>query len=114
MSGDATVHWLTANDRDFRGHAGSGDETRVVFDGAARTKDLADRFAAGRLESLRRGHAVVSFTVLGRPQLELGDAVQVSGLPAGESALGGYVRRIRHRFGETVGFVTDVAMQVTP
>jgi hypothetical protein len=85
-----------------------------VSDGAARTKDLADRFAAGLLATAQRGASHVDITVLGRPEIELGDHVQVSDLPDSSSALSGYVRSVRHRFGEDAGFVTDLRIALEP
>jgi hypothetical protein len=112
MQGDSTVHWLTTNDTDFLGSAGDGDAEVLVSDGAARTKDLADRFAAGLLATAARRASHVDITVLGRPEIELGDQVQVSDLPDHSSALTGYVRSVRHRFGEDAGFVTDLRIAV--
>jgi hypothetical protein len=112
MQGDGTVHWLTTNDTDFLGSAGSGDGELLVSDGAARTKDLADRFAAGLLATATRRASHVDITVLGRPEIELGDQVQVSDLPDRSGALSGYVRSVRHRFGDQAGFVTDLRIAV--
>src|SRR5262245_16173877 len=115
MQGDGTVHWLTTNDTDFLGSAGSPGSSNaelLVSDGAARTKDLADRFAAGLLATATRRASHVDITVLGRPEIELGDQVQVSDLPDSSSALSGYVRSVRHRFGDGAGFVTDLRIAV--
>jgi len=56
--GGQTSHWLTVNDADYRGTAGDGDPRLTLLDPAARTKDLADRFAAGWLAVARRARAV--------------------------------------------------------
>jgi hypothetical protein len=114
MQGDATVHWLTTNDTDFRGRAGSGSRRLTVHDGAARTKDLADRFAAGLLARASRGVSQAAITVLGRASIELGDHVEAADIP-GRPRVSGYVRGLRHRFGGHVGFLTDlvVAMEAS-
>jgi|GEM_PF-1325257 len=106
--GDAANYLLTANDRDFRGSAGKGEPVRVVIDPAARTKELADRFAAGYLLTARRAAGEMFATVTGRASVELGDAVSLSGAPDESVNGGGYVRAVRHRFGEREGFVTEV------
>lgn len=112
--GDTTAHWLTINDADYRGSAGTDDPSLLLLDPAARTKDLADRFAAGRLAVARRTAHQVAFTVLGRPQVELGDTLSVGDVPEALHNGEGYVRAIRHRFGSDVGFVTEfrIAMGV--
>lgn len=106
--GDATAHWLSINDADYRGSAGSGAPRRLVLDPAARTKDLADRFAAGHLAVATRRADNVWVTVLGRPGVELGDSITVSDVPDGVLNGAGYVRAIRHRLGEVLGFLSDL------
>jgi hypothetical protein len=109
MQGDATVHWLTTNDTDFRGRAGSGSRLLTVHDGAARTKDLADRFAAGVLARASRGLSQAAITVLGRAAVDLGDHVEAADIPS-RPRVSGYVRGVRHRFGGRAGFLTDLVV----
>jgi hypothetical protein len=106
--GDRTAHWLTVNDAAYRGAAGADAPQRVLLDPAARTKDLADRFAAGRLAVARRTAHQVSITVLGDSQVDLGQTISVQGAPDVLTNGSGYVRAIRHRFGVLTGFVTDL------
>jgi hypothetical protein len=104
--GATTAHWLTTDDSSYRGSAGDGAPKLLVLDPAARTKDLADQFARGRLAVAgRRAHQVV-VTVLGRSQVDLGDTIDVSGLADDLINASGYVRAIRHRFDADRGFVT--------
>jgi hypothetical protein len=112
--GDATEHWLTTNDADYRGSAGDGEPALLVRDPVARTKDLADRFAAGRLAVAARTAREVSITVLGRPQVDLGDTIAVADVPDETVNGDGYVRAIRHRFGDETGFVTEMRISVEP
>lgn len=105
--GESTAHWLTVNDSDYRGSAGSGDPAGLLIDGAARSKDLANRFAAGRLFTAQRSAHQVSFTVLGNPGVELGDDLSVSEVPDSIVNGQGYVRAIRHQFSDRTGFVTE-------
>ena len=106
--GDTTAHWLTAESDSFRGSDGDGDPKRLVLDPLARTKDLADRFAAGYRATLTRASRQLFVTTLGRPSLELGDNVSVNGIPDGSANAGGYVQAIRHRFDDAFGFLTDL------
>jgi hypothetical protein len=73
--GDSTAHWLSVNDTDFRGQAGSGDRPLLLLDAVARTKDLADRFAAGRLAVVQRVAHQVQIRVLGRAAVDLGHSL---------------------------------------
>jgi len=111
--GDSTAHWLTANDSDYQGEAGSGNATLLILDGAARTKDIADRFAAGQLATAARSAHQVTIRVLGRPQVDLGDTIQV-GSAAEELINGsGYIRALHHHFDAVHGFVTDIRMALS-
>jgi hypothetical protein len=112
--GETTEHWLTTNDTDYRGSAGDGEPALLVRDPVARTKDLADRFAAGRLAVAARTAREVSITVLGRPKVDLGDNATVAGVPEETISGGGYVRAIRHHFGDEAGFVTEMRISVEP
>jgi hypothetical protein len=112
--GDATEHWLTTDDADYRGTAGDASPALLVRDPVARTKDLADRFAAGRLAVAARAAREVSVTVLGRPQVDLGHTVAVADVPDETVNGGGYVRAIRHRFGDEAGFVTEMRVSLEP
>ena len=110
--GDTTAHWLTVNDADFRGSAGNGSRRTLFVDPAARYKDLADRFAAGRLAVAAREAWQIHLRVLGRGGIDLGDTVSASGVPDPFVNGSGYVRAIRHRFDAGSGFVTDLRLSL--
>jgi len=107
--GDGTVAWLTTDPADFRGQSGDAGGPLVV-DAVARTKDLADLFAAGILAVGARAANTIRVTALGRPQIDLGDAVDVSGHPDALAAGSGYVRALCHRFDGARGFVTELTV----
>jgi hypothetical protein len=106
--GDTTAHWLTTQDTDYQGSAGDGSPSQLILDPVARTKDLADRFAAGQLAVINRRVHQIQITVLGRPQVDLGDMISTSQAPDDLLNGNGYIRAIRHRFSEQAGFVTDL------
>lgn len=108
--GDSTAHWLTTETDGLRGAKGSGAPQRLLLDSAARTKDLADRFAAGQRNTLTRDARRLRLTTLGRPNLELGDNISVSDIPDAMANGSGYVQAIRHRFGAEMGFLTDLRL----
>jgi hypothetical protein len=56
----------------------------------------------------------VAITVLGRPQVDLGDSVTTGDVPDEEVNGSGYVRAMRHRFEEREGFVTDMRISLEP
>ncbi|ASC72329.1 hypothetical protein XM38_032860 [Halomicronema hongdechloris C2206] len=114
--GDTTAHWLTTNTTDHRGEAGTGASSLLLLDPVARTQDLANRIAAGRWAIATRRLHEISFTVLGRPQVELGDTLTIRGNADDLLNQGGYVRALRHRVSKTLGFVTDlrIAVEVAP
>ncbi|WP_157270351.1 hypothetical protein [Azohydromonas aeria] len=107
--GEDKSFWLTATDRDYEDSAGSGDEL-LITDSAARTKDMAGRFAAGYAAAFARRGAAVRLTALGLPALELGGTLSASGAPEGGLNAGGTIVALRHRFGAREGFVTDVTI----
>jgi hypothetical protein len=109
--GEDTSFWLTARDTDFQDYAGDGDELLVV-DPAARTKDMAGRFAAGYLAGLRRTRRELRVTVAGNAALELGDPLSTVDAPDALLNASGFVSGIRHRFGAGVGFLSDVVLVV--
>lgn len=109
--GSATAHWLTTGDEELRGEAGEGEPVLTVVDAAARTKDLADRFAAGHLARAGRNARQLRVTVGGRPGLELGDAVSVSDRRGTPLSGRGYVRALRHELGGATGFVTRLRVR---
>jgi hypothetical protein len=111
--GEDKSFWLTATDSDFEGSSGSGDEW-VITDSAARTKDMAARFAAGYAAGFARRSASIRLSVLGMPALELGDAMGASGCPAAGLNASGTITALRHRFGEREGFVTELTLATEP
>ena len=111
--GEDKSFWLTAKDTDYQDSAGSGDEW-LITDGAARTKDMALRFAEGYAAAFRRRAASVRLSVLGMPALELGDSLGASGAPESGLNASGTVTALRHRFGERDGFVTDLTIASEP
>ncbi|HEY0735989.1 MAG TPA: hypothetical protein VGD69_13835 [Herpetosiphonaceae bacterium] len=111
--GTSTAHWLTTNDTDYRGSAGTDAPKRLILDPAARTKDLADTFAKGRLVVAGRRAHQIEVAVLGQPQVDLGDTIDVAGLADALINKSGYVCFIRHHFDAQRGFVSTLRIVVT-
>lgn len=104
--GDSTAHWLTANETDYTGVAGSGERSRTFIDPWGRSQDLADRIAEGRLISLTRSANQIAALVMGRPSLELGDDVRTDAFGNDTLNQAGYIHCLEHRFGSSWGFLT--------
>ena len=107
--GEDKSFWLTATDSDFEDSAGAGDEF-LITDPAARTKDMAGRFAAGYAAVLAARTAELRLSVLGMAALELGDALGASGAPEAGLNTHGVITGLRHRLSAREGFVTDVVI----
>jgi hypothetical protein len=107
--GEDKSFWLTAKDSDYQGSSGDGAEL-LVSDPAARTKDMADRFAAGYAARLAQRTTEIRLTVQGLPKLELGDSSGATRTPEAGLSKPGYVKALRHRFGVLEGFVTDIVV----
>jgi hypothetical protein len=107
--GEDKSFWLAAADSQYEGSSGDGPEL-LVTDPAARTKDMAGRFAAGYATSFNRRSRDIRISVLGLPALELGDSTGGSGAPVAALNASGYVKALRHRFGFLEGFVTDIVV----
>lgn len=109
--GNGSSWWLSTGADVNHGSAGSAGADLLQLDAAARTQDLASRFAAGTLATLQRSAHRLQLRTLGRASLELGDSVQVS--DSGDALLdaGGYVCSLVHRLGPDTGFTTDITVQ---
>ena len=111
--GEDKSFWLTATDSDFEDSAGAGDEL-LIADAAARTKDMAGRFAAGYAAGLGARTAALRLSVLGMPALELGDSISTSDAPEARLNASGMIAGLRHRFSAREGFVTDLVVALEP
>lgn len=106
--GDSTSYWLTTSDNENHGSSGDGKLLQFQNDPAARTQDLANRFAAGYRATRMRSQKNARITILGRSDVELGDSTTVSDVPDKTGNAQGYIRGIRHRYASDGGFLTDL------
>lgn len=107
-SGSDTWHWLVSDLGSYRGESGSGVRMRTVQDGAIRTKAAADTAAEARLTAIRAHATTGRLTILGRPTVRLGDAIEIRDVPDGavEGVL--KVTSVRHVVNRGEGYVTTV------
>jgi phage protein D len=106
--GDETSHWLTKSREDFKGAAGSGSPLLLIHDASITTKDAAESFAGARLKSMERHQQTGELTVLGYPEVKLGDAIEIKGMPDSNTDGTFQVRRVSHLFNKTSGFITTI------
>ena len=106
--GDTTFYWLTTSDDENHGTSGDGDLLQFQNDPAARTQDLANRFAAGYRATRLRTQKIARITILGRPDVELGDSATVGDISDQAGNAQGYIRAMRHRYAADAGYLTDL------
>lgn len=92
--GEDAADWLTARDQDYRGEAGDHGPELLVVDALARTRDLADTFARGRLAVARRRERELHLEAPRLLDLDLGGLVTLAAVPDGLPAGAGYVRAL--------------------
>jgi phage protein D len=106
--GEDAASWLTKTPQDFMGQAGEGEPLLLVKDRSIRTKAAADTSAQARLRRIERETLTGTLAILGAPQVALGDAIEVAGMPDSNANGIFQVRRIHHRLSKTAGFVTTI------
>ena len=106
--------WLTKDFSSSEGTAGSGPKPIFVEKPALRTAAAAATAAAARLRAVQRRavHGVV--TMLGRPEVKLGDAVRLREVPTASLNASYQVRQVSHRVLKADGFTTTVRFAAIP
>lgn len=106
--GSDTWHWLVKDLKPFRSEVGKGSERLGITDGAVRTKDAADSLAKSKLGAMKDQATAGRLKILGNPTVQLGDAIEIMGVPKPE--LNGLFKvvSVRHRYSKQRGFVTTV------
>ena len=104
MKGSDTAHWLTKDE--VEGSAGSGPGL-LLSDPAIRDKATADAVARSRLAQARQT-LCASIVSYGKPEVKLGDSVNLDGF-SNKLLKGGFkVRTVEHSFDKTSGFKTRI------
>ena len=108
--GGGASAWLTRDFSDSRGDAGTGD-TFLLERPALRTRDAALAAANAALTSIQRRRLRGRVVTIGRPEVQLGDALRLGDMPD-ESLNGRYqVRSVTHRITKLGGFTTTVGFR---
>lgn len=106
--GEESWAWLTKDFGGFKGAAGSGEAKLLLERPALRTGAAAGTAAAAALTEIQRRTVRGWLLTVGRPEVKLGDAIRLRGVP--EEALNEtfQVRGVTHRITKREGFTTTI------
>jgi hypothetical protein len=106
--GSDTWYWIVKDPSPFRGEAGDGSRPAGRADAALRTKDAADLMAKSTAGEWKDRSRIGRARLLGRPGLQLGQAIEIQDAPRPE--LNGLFKVIalRHVYDKRAGFTTTV------
>jgi hypothetical protein len=107
-TGSDTWHWLAQDLSPHRGESGSGARTKALQDGAVRTKAAADAAAKARLDAIAAHAETGRAITLGRPTIQLGEAVALEDVPGDGFGSTLCLESVRHLYSSREGFVTVV------
>jgi phage protein D len=109
--GDNSWAWFAQDLDPFTGRAGSGDRTLLLERSALRTATATQQAAQATLTELARRAATGDVLVTGAPQVRLGDALRLSGVP--EPGVDGtyQVRSVVHDIRKDTGFTTRIGFR---
>jgi phage protein D len=109
--GDDSWAWFGKDLAPYTGTAGSGDAVLLLEHSALRTARAARQAAQAALTELTRASTAGELLVTGAPQVRLGDALRVSGVP--EHGVDGtyQVRSVTHHLRKDSGFTTRVGFR---
>src|SRR5207249_4674146 len=94
-----------------KGSAGSGKPVLLLERPSLRTREAAKTAATAEETRIRRNSVQGMLTSLGRPQVKLGDSVQLRGMPDGSLNKSFQVRAVTHRITKEGGFTTGIGFR---
>jgi phage protein D len=103
--------WLTKDFSGTKGTAGSGAPTLLLEKPALRTADAAQTAADAEQTRLQRRKLQGWVSTIGRPQVQLGDAIQLRSVPDSSFNTSFQVRSVVHTITKTGGFITKVGFR---
>ncbi|HEV2359514.1 MAG TPA: hypothetical protein VGZ23_18135 [bacterium] len=109
--GDDAWAWLTKDFSDSKGTAGSGDPLLLLERPALRTSSAAQAAADAASTRILRRTVRGRVLTIGRPQVTLGDAIGLRGLPDSALNTNFQVRSVTHRITKRDGFTTAVGFR---
>jgi phage protein D len=113
-AGDETASWLVKDSSAHEGTSGSGADTLLLSDPLLRTRDAAESAAKARLYFSQRDSVTGELELAGAPDVDLGETVQLDGVP-GDDIDGLYqVMGVTHWLDSRRGFRTTVYLGGMP
>jgi phage protein D len=103
--------WLTKDFDDLHGSAGSGTPLLLLERPALRSAEAARRAADAALTAAQRRAVRGRVVTIGRPQVKLGDAIQLRDVPDEEANGNFQVRSVTHRLRKDTGFTTEIGFR---
>jgi phage protein D len=111
--GDDTSAWLVKDPSPYQGQAGD-TATLILSDPLLRSKDAADAAAAGLVAFAQRQVVTGDVEVMGNPDVTLGQAIALSGMPDDSWNDTYQVVAVRHILDGRRGFRTQVSLGGMP
>lgn len=108
--GETAWAWLTKDFSSSKGTSGSG-AILLLESSALRTAVAASTAASAALTTIQRRTVRGQLRALGQPEIMLGDAIQLKGLPDDTLNKNFQVRSITHRITKLGGFTTDIGFR---
>jgi len=115
--GESSTFWLTKDFGNSKGSAGSGSPELLLERSALRTSDAAQTAADSAEKEIQRRTLRGWVLALGRPQVQLGDAIKFQSMPDSTLNTTFQVRSVVHSITKYGGFTTRVgfrAIDTTP
>jgi phage protein D len=109
--GPGSAAWLTKNFAPSKGTAGSGKPVFLLERPALRTSDAAKTAAVAAETQVQRDRLRGRLLSVGRPEVKLGDAVQLRAMPDVSLNKKFQVRSVTHRITKERGFTTEVGFR---
>lgn len=105
---DEAWAWLTKDFSDSKGSAGTGNPMLLLERPALRSATAAQTAADARLTDINRRTVRGRLMSVGRPEVRLGDAIRLQGVPESDLNDSFQVRKITHRITKAIGFTTTI------
>ena len=109
--GPGSAAWLTKNFGPSKGTAGSGKPVFLLERPALRTSDAAKTAAGAAETSVQRDRLRGRLLSVGRPEVKLGDSIQLRSVPDHALNKSFQVRSVTHRITKERGFTTEVGFR---
>ncbi|MEM9549861.1 MAG: hypothetical protein AAGA05_01730 [Pseudomonadota bacterium] len=109
--GEESWSWLTKDFEPRKGMAGTSDPLCLLEHSALRTGEAAQRAANALLRRVENRRVRGTVTVLGHPDINLGDSIRLQSMPDADLNATFQIRGVRHRIDKATGFLTHITFQ---